>query len=527
MQGGGPPTYRREPMKRRTSCLVAVASAAAIAVAAQTPGFALQARGPGPGPIEVSIANNKLKVASDPAETTQLGAAVDYNSADDEWVVLGTALNPGPHCAGTTSTVTCPEAGEDIAADFKNLGGTFDMSLAAGELDFNSTIKLGAGEDGLIGGNGVDVVTSSEHTAVNGDTVITLGGDDEITTAAGADEVQGGLGDDVIKTGAGDDLIDEHNDAPNGDDVLNGGGGEDTVSYDNRESGVDATIGGAESGGPGEKDKINLNVENLRGTSSDDTLTGDADANLLDGSDGDDVLIGGPGTGADTLDGSDDDDLLMGGTGKNPGPDGADIFFAGDQGPEGDTVSYEGREDPLTVAIGAGPDPDGDDVPSQIDNIIGGNDDDVLTGDNDGNTLIGGKGEDSLIALGFADTVDLQDDGPDSADCGSGADTALIDSVALDTPLTDCEATDTAPETVITKRPASRITKRSAKFEFSSPTPGVLGFACELDGAEIEECESPLRLNGLDLGKHKFEVTAVDGDGDPDISPAKAKFKVV
>lgn len=44
---------------------------------------------------------------------------------------------------------------------------------------------------------------------------------------------------------------------------------------------------------------------------------------------------------------------------------------------------------------------------------------------------------------------------------------------------------------------------------------------------QFEPCTSPHILTGLSRGKHKFEVRAIDSDGDPDISPAIFKWKIV
>ena len=69
--------------------------------------------------------------------------------------------------------------------------------------------------------------------------------------------------------------------------------------------------------------------------------------------------------------------------------------MAGGQGTAGDTVTYATRTDDVTVTIGGAADVDGDDVQSAIDNVIGGDGDDGLTGDADANALEGGPGEDA------------------------------------------------------------------------------------------------------------------------------------
>jgi hypothetical protein len=61
-----------------------------------------------------------------------------------------------------------------------------------------------------------------------------------------------------------------------------------------------------------------------------------------------------------------------------------------------------------------------------------------------------------------------------------------------------------------------------ANFEISQPgrpagraNPGhPLGFQCRLDGGEWEACRPPVRYDGLALGRHRFEVRAMNDAGD-------------
>ncbi len=129
-------------------------------------------------------------------------------------------------------------------------------------------------------------------------------------------------------------------------------------------------------------DTYNL-VENVLGGAGADTLTGSAGANVLVGNNGADTLIGG--TGADTLRGGDS---------------------AGAADTSADTVSYDdGRAAiPGVVTTIAGAHQDSD-VYSDIQNLIGGDGDDTLTGDAGANALSGGNGRDVLIGLLGADTL--------------------------------------------------------------------------------------------------------------------------
>ena len=75
--------------------------------------------------------------------------------------------------------------------------------------------------------------------------------------------------------------------------MLAGGAGTDLAEYAARTVAVTASIdGGANDGASGEGDDIGADVERIRGGSGDDTLSGDANANLLYGGGGNDALAG-------------------------------------------------------------------------------------------------------------------------------------------------------------------------------------------------------------------------------------------
>lgn len=81
------------------------------------------------------------------------------------------------------------------------------------------------------------------------------------------------------------------------------------------------------------------------------------------------------------------------------------------------------------------------------------------------------------------------------------------------------------PETTLTKGPKKRIHKSKAKFKFVSDQAGA-SFECRLDKKKWQPCESPTKVKGLDAGKHKFRVRALN-EGVLDPVPAKRKFRVV
>jgi hypothetical protein len=83
-----------------------------------------------------------------------------------------------------------------------------------------------------------------------------------------------------------------------------------------------------------------------------------------------------------------------------------------------------------------------------------------------------------------------------------------------------------APNTKIKKRPKNRSADDSPTFKFKSTEAGST-FKCKLDRKKFRKCKSPKTYHGLDPGKHKFKVEAIDADGNVDTSPAKDKFKIL
>lgn len=123
----------------------------------------------------------------------------------------------------------------------------------------------------------------------------------------------------------------------------------------------------------------------------------------LNGSDGDDVMVGGRGNdrsngqdGADALKGGAGADLLIGG----PGGD----RLAGGLGDDG--VSYTGSATAVTVNLFTGRGDGGDatgDLLRQVENVVGSNGADTLTGNGQRNRLEGGPGDDQLTGRAGGD----------------------------------------------------------------------------------------------------------------------------
>jgi len=92
--------------------------------------------------------------------------------------------------------------------------------------------------------------------------------------------------------GNGNDILE----GKGGADILDGGEGIDTVLYNNSPAGIVVNLAsGTGQGGDAERD-ILKNVEKVVGTKYNDIITGDDNANILEGRGGDDILTGGQGS---------------------------------------------------------------------------------------------------------------------------------------------------------------------------------------------------------------------------------------
>jgi Ca2+-binding RTX toxin-like protein len=224
----------------------------------------------------------------------------------------------------------------------------------------------------------------------------------------------GSAGPNVLTGGRGNDRLD----GGGGADQLRGLLGIDVADYSSRTAVVNLSNDGVTNDGEtGELDGIWPDVENLRGGSANDRLTGNAVANMLDGGLGTDTIIGGAGV---------------------------------------DAVDYSTRAVPVTVTLN-GVDDDGqtgenDDIAADVEGAIGGQSHDVLVGNTGAGFLNGLAGDDKLSDGGGADTlsagdgsdeVDSADGAIDTVSCGAGADKFKSD--ANDVVATDCEPASVPP----------------------------------------------------------------------------------
>ena len=308
--------------------------------------------------------------------------------------------------------------GTGFADTFRVEGGYWDNNRntffgGAGDDTFHggeglATFVGGEGRDVFVGGYGIETISyqwSAAAVTVNldggyfeggeayGDRIINLdsarvvenvvgsrhndilcgnAADNTLTGLDGNDQLYGGLGFNVLEGGAGDDFF-----GLNGRiDYVDGGAGIDTVSYQLETARVLIDLERGQDGAA-RGDSLR-NVENVTGTSFNDTLYGNDAANVL-------TAAGGAG---DRLMGRGGADKLVG--------NGTSIAVYSDS-PGGVTVD-------LRKGTGTGSDAQGDRL-SGIVQVVGSNFDDILLGSAARDTLEGGKGNDRLESRGGRDTL--------------------------------------------------------------------------------------------------------------------------
>ncbi len=316
----------------------------------------------------------------------------------------------------------------------------------------NDTIIAGAGNDYIDGGDDSDTLDYSEFdshginvdlsnslaqtindeygddTILNVENIIgsdladNIIGNDEINILEGgsdSDTLIGGGGNDTLKGGIGDDTLK----GGLGNDTLEGNSGGDSVDYRDIDVAISADFeNGVVDIAGGEQDIIS-GIEHYLGGSANDIVIGNLSDNSISGFVGDDSLYGF--AGADTLLGGDGNDLLDGGLD-------ADLINGGSGN---DTATYAGYsfgvDVDLSGATGSGVDTQGTtDVLVDIENVIGSENSDTLTGDDGINLLNGMGGDDTLIGAKGADTL-FGGSGSDTIDFSLGDNEVNVDLSAL------------------------------------------------------------------------------------------------
>ena len=348
---------------------------------------------------------------------------------------------------GTNST---KDNGDTISYADSMAGVTINLAdgtAAGGDADGDTLVDMdGDAIENVIGSGHDDELTGSRVA----NSLWGMGGNDELDGLRGNDMLFGGAGDDNLDGGRGDDTLE----GGYGADVLTGGDGSDTASYAGSMMGVTVRLHTSNAkGGDAKGDTFGATVTatyanmddeevevmlpdimHLTGSANADILAGDIRNNTIKGGGGDDKIFGGPdpsnldpmarggdatnedtlmgqggndrifgGAGNDTLDGGDGDDMLVGGAGADTydGGDGDDMIIADamdttiDGGEGTDTLSYAALEEsPGERTLGGTA---GSVTISNVENIIGSQDDDMINGAGGvANVIEGGEGGDDL-----------------------------------------------------------------------------------------------------------------------------------
>ena len=264
----------------------------------------------------------------------------------------------------------------------------FSGAYGAYAIDHSGTSLIVTGPDG------VDTLTNIESLQfADGAVSFPAMGAHTVNGSMAADALAGDGADNTLYGNGGDDTLDGRA----GNDVLDGGSGANTASYASAASAVavDLTLQGIWQGTSGAGSDKLISIQNLTGSSYNDSLTGDANANVLHGGDGGDTLRGAGGD--DHLYGDNGDDVLIGGLGNDTIDGGSGHDYA-------DFSAAASAED-INLLIGHASGGDGSDTLVSVEGVYATAYNDSITGDNARNDIHGGDGGDTLIGNGGDDVL--------------------------------------------------------------------------------------------------------------------------
>ncbi|BCM26284.1 calcium-binding protein [Methyloradius palustris] len=341
---------------------------------------------------------------TDTATYVNAGSAVTVNLTDN---VYNTSTNSN----NITNLLTTPQVGEalnDVFNSVENVTGSAYNDLIIGDAaanylaggDGDDTLEGMAGNDTLDGGAGNNTASYAHAGVVSNvgvGVVATLTTLSDVTPTGDAagdvyiniqnlqgsafnDKLIGDANNNILSGGDGNDTLE----GMGGNNTLNGGNGSDTASYAHADAAVTASLvtnTGNIAGGLGSD--VYSSIENLEGSSFNDLLTGDVNANLLSGGAGNDTLIGGGG--ADTLRGGNGTDTASYATSTS-----AVVVNLNDntEGFVNNTLAVTQVGDALNNQF------------NSIENVTGSSFDDYLIGNSSANLLNGGDGNDTLEGIG-------------------------------------------------------------------------------------------------------------------------------
>ncbi len=247
--------------------------------------------------VTIDPAADPLVVRDDKVITNQTTSSIP------EWALLANDAGTGVHDITAVSGVASSDAAVLATSyvtytDNTPTGGSFTYTDTAGSLSDSANVTVARDNSGAVDGIYLDEILIDGN---NGSTLNGNAGDDVLIGNGGNDALNGGYGDDLLAGGAGND-------------ALNGGDGTDTAIYIDASAGVTVSLAvtSAQNTVGDGTDTLN-SIENLVGSSFDDTLTGSSANNVLNGFAGNDHLSGAAGN--DTIIGGQGNDILTGGNG--------------------------------------------------------------------------------------------------------------------------------------------------------------------------------------------------------------------
>ncbi|MGK9170367.1 M10 family metallopeptidase C-terminal domain-containing protein [Inquilinus limosus] len=373
------------------------------------------------------------------------GGGIDTYDLSNYTTNLNLDLTPGGHSVFSSTQLAYLGGGPNSGYARGNIFNALQFNGDARSLIENA--NGGSGNDTIQG----NVANNTLNGNAGNDTLYGDWGNDVINGGAGNDWIEGGFDVDTVNGGDGDDTFVVR--LGQFADNVTGGAGIDLLDFSNVTFfglNVNLATGGYDfttaHGGP----YTVTGVENVNGSNFADTLIGDGTSNTINGNNGDDNLQGGAGNdtisggnGSDLIQGGAGDDVLTAGSGKDQiyGNDGNDRFYieqgwnggigeaffggAGIDTFDASTVIFVGFSATINLQDGMFTDsnfPGNEIWLSSVENAIGTDENDTITGSGENNVLNLGDGNDTGIGQGGNDTL-LGGGGNDALRGGAGADT--------------------------------------------------------------------------------------------------------